>query len=1084
MVDFQRISDEAILNALVQGIAYCVFSEGKKESVSDILIVQYNKTFAHYFQLEENPKEPINYKQYRNSSQVDYNLFYELGVKATETMQIEQFLHYSERLDVHFQIVYTPIDRYSFVLSLNNVSVELVDATEKEIILSSINNVIFVYDEYFRIINVYSNDTSALYLPKSEIINKRLIDLFPREFAEAGVESLKKAKETQSMQQLILKSPMPFDERVFMYQHRHIEVNKRDRYVTIGMDITKEIKVNEQLQSQSEQLDKFFSVNLNLLAIFDHRGNFVRVNKVWESILGYDIASFENKSVFDFIHPEDIVFSQKQLHRLANSEESLLFHNRYRTKAGDYRIFEWRASSGDNYIYGAARDITDEQILKEQLEYQVALFEIAIEGSEIGVWEYNALNNTTFFSKRWKKILGYEDHEVENDVEVMLDLLHPDDVDFFMERRKMIFSGEVNKHDVEFRMRHKSGSYLWIRSKAQGIYDETGKLVRMAGSHEDITDEKLAKNYLQKTYNRMNELAEHGRIILWEVSADGSLEYVNAMFETILGFEQKDVIGTKIYEYFDATYIDAFFKNVKPLIEAQDKLQDIEVPIFTKAKEKLWVLVNAHPKFDEDNVFKGFQGTMVDITPMKESQQALAESEEKYRLLTESVSDVLWIFDVADNKVIYSSRSIEILTGFSLDNRMETPISQIMTPLSFKGLNRLYLQTRAKFLENPDTQEPQFCDIELFKADGTTTWVELSFTYRYGDHNRVEVIGVGRDIQDRKMMEKQLEYLSYHDALTDLYNRSYYEQELKRLHVERSLPISIIMADINDLKLTNDTFGHVEGDRIIKHFADILKKSTRAEDIVARIGGDEFVVLLPQTNEAEVEMIVKRIRQFVEKEISGKIKLSAAIGYMTTNEVMESVEEIFMVAEEAMYQQKLRDKRSQEKDILKIIDTSFSERFPEAYALCQQMVSVVERMVENESFNKNQQDDIKSAAQYALVGLLSDDSLTLKHNTHRIAEHGYHILKNVPSFRDVADYVLALFENVDGSGKPHGLSGASIPFPSKVIRVVLDYFQLKNTGLDSSKIEKKLVKNANIVYDKKVLNLLIDVLKEENNEEI
>lgn len=141
-------------------------------------------------------------------------------------------------------------------------------------------------------------------------------------------------------------------------------------------------------------------------------------------------------------------------------------------------------------------------------------------------------------------------------------------------------------------------------------------------------------------------------------------------------------------------------------------------------------------------------------------------------------------------------------------------------------------------------------------------------------------------------------------------------------------------------------------------------------------------------------------------------------------------------------------------------------------------------MLKNQSFNKNQSDDIKSAAQYALVGLLSDDSLSLKENPHRITEHGYHILKNVPSFRDVADYVLALFENVDGSGKPHGLSDASIPFPSKVIRVVLDYFQLKNTGLDSSKIEKKLVKNVNIVYDKEVLNLLIDVLKEENNEEI
>ena len=112
------------------------------------------------------------------------------------------------------------------------------------------------------------------------------------------------------------------------------------------------------------------------------------------------------------------------------------------------------------------------------------------------------------------------------------------------------------------------------------------------------------------------------------------------------------------------------------------------------------------------------------------------------------------------------------------------------------------------------------------------------------------------DITEKKLAEEKTIYLSYHDQLTGLYNRRFYEEELRRLDTERNLPITLVMADVNGLKLTNDAFGHLAGDQLLINIAEIIKKECRADDIVSRTGGDEFIMLLPKTDSASAEKIV------------------------------------------------------------------------------------------------------------------------------------------------------------------------------------------------------------------------------------
>lgn len=167
------------------------------------------------------------------------------------------------------------------------------------------------------------------------------------------------------------------------------------------------------------------------------------------------------------------------------------------------------------------------------------------------------------------------------------------------------------------------------------------------------------------------------------------------------------------------------------------------------------------------------------------------------------------------------------------------------------------------------------------------------------------------DITERKLIENKIRFLSYHDQLTGLYNRHFLEAEMKRLDKERQLPISMIMADLNNLKLANDTFGHAKGDEMLKKAAAVITESCRSEDIIARWGGDEFLIYLPQTNMSEALEICSRIKSSFEGvEVAG-IPLTVSIGVETKNDMKTELDSVFKKAEDKMYEDKLKYKRAE-----------------------------------------------------------------------------------------------------------------------------------------------------------------------------
>lgn len=196
-------------------------------------------------------------------------------------------------------------------------------------------------------------------------------------------------------------------------------------------------------------------------------------------------------------------------------------------------------------------------------------------------------------------------------------------------------------------------------------------------------------------------------------------------------------------------------------------------------------------------------------------------------------------------------------------------------------------------------------EYRLRRNDGVYRWVLETGVPRFTDGIFAGYIGSCLDITDRKEAEERLKYMSIHDQLTDLYNRAFFEEWMNRLEQSRLFPISMVMIDMDGLKAINDAHGHAAGDKLLQRAAKILMASFRGEDIVARIGGDEFAVWLPNTDEITACQIIERLRGRLQMDnaITSGPSVGLSIGVATA--IYPGVlAEMLILADARMYQDK------------------------------------------------------------------------------------------------------------------------------------------------------------------------------------
>ncbi|MHB8157013.1 MAG: HD-GYP domain-containing protein [Desulfocucumaceae bacterium] len=294
--------------------------------------------------------------------------------------------------------------------------------------------------------------------------------------------------------------------------------------------------------------------------------------------------------------------------------------------------------------------------------------------------------------------------------------------------------------------------------------------------------------------------------------------------------------------------------------------------------------------------------------------------------------------------------------------------------------------------------------------------------------------------------------MSFHDSLTGLFNRAYFEQEMTRLESGRHYPAGIIVCDVDGLKLVNDTFGHDTGDSLLIAAASVIKESFRGGDIIARIGGDEFAVLLSNSPKVVVEDSYRRIKKSIDRhnQLNQELPLSISIGFAVCDDGKNiSMNELYKEADNSMYREKLHSSQSARSSIVHTLMKAMEARDFITEGHADRLKYLVAGLAEGICLSERRVADLRLLAQFHDIGKVGiPDRILFKPGPltgeeaaemHRHCEIGHRIALSAPDLAPIADWILKHHERWDGRGYPLGLQGEEIPLECRILAITDAY---------------------------------------------
>ncbi|WP_088889795.1 PAS domain-containing hybrid sensor histidine kinase/response regulator [Leptolyngbya ohadii] len=251
----------------------------------------------------------------------------------------------------------------------------------------------------------------------------------------------------------------------------------------------------------------FFERSLDLFSVIGLDGYFKRLNPRFSELLGYSEAELLSQPFITWVHPNDHSATLAEVEKLKAGAPTLLFENRYRTQNGSYRWLAWTAAPQleEGTMYCVARDITEQKQTETALRQSEERWQLALRGSNDGIWDWNVQTNEVFFSPRWKTMLGYREDEISNHLDEWAKRVHPEDIGWVTQAIQDHFNRKTPFYVSEHRVQCKDGTYKWILDRGQAIWDEAGNVLRMVGAHTDVTERRLLEAALQQANQELEQ---------------------------------------------------------------------------------------------------------------------------------------------------------------------------------------------------------------------------------------------------------------------------------------------------------------------------------------------------------------------------------------------------------------------------------------------------------------------------------------------------------------------------------------------------------------------------------------------------
>jgi PAS domain S-box-containing protein len=630
-----------------------------------------------------------------------------------------------------------------------------------KIVLDSLNSAVYVSDRYTHEILFVNRAIQKLF-------NQDLVGTTCWQTLQA--EQLAPCNFCNNSQ---LVSPTGQPTGIHTWEYHHKQLNKwfyvQDRAIpwddgrlvrlSVAMDISERKQTENKLREREARLKAIFDNAATGIVLIDMKGKIIQCNTKWLEMTGYTSAEIGSLSYFNLVHLDDIKPHQIYYKQLINKEISS-YHLEQRLLKNNGEIFWVNVSVNAIYdqaevleaLVGIMVDITERKQVEAALRQSEERFDLAMQGSNDGLWDWDIDTNNVYFSPRWKQMIGFAETEISNNFEELITRIHPDDFSFVLAQIEAYLGKKIPSYEVQFRLQHKEGHFIWILSRGIAVWNQHDIPYRFIGTHMDLTAQKQAEQALRDNEIYWRNLIKEALIGLLLVDIHGKIIEANPAYANIVGYQLEELYQLTIWDITPKKYYSLEQKQFH-LLQTTGRFGPIEKEYIHKHNHLVSVRLSGLLVIRKGNYL--IWCNVEDITAQKQAQAKLQTAYHelaRFKMILDITLDSIFMVDAETYRFLYVNQGAIQQFGYTADELLQQTLLDLQTKLATESFEKTMNSLRHH------SQPTATFETTLQYQSGTKIPVEVFLQYIQIPGQVNCFVAIMRNISERKQMEQALRH--------------------------------------------------------------------------------------------------------------------------------------------------------------------------------------------------------------------------------------------------------------------------------------------------------------------------------------